>query len=380
MSLRVLTSFVAVLTLSAGCLGEYGLTPGEDSGSMGEDGGVVGPLSIEEEFATKVAPILGGPDGKTGACGACHAVVGGAGPAFLDPRPTMLATMLSYPALIGDTPETSRIYNKGVHQGPALNSLEQPTIAGWILKYSVVKPKPVDMGVPKPIIKPFKPMMNVTNTIDLGVLDPAFAGQSVSFTAKMVGTSLQLSALKVNTAMTTGLHIVHPLFVTWDGMLNPTPDPADSFQTTDQTIFQNDSQPLGPGLLLLPDFLADDSLNLVFTILETKMGTADGGTITPVCKNVANFAANVRPNLAANNICYNCHGNGTAGLTMNAGLTDTALCNNVRLAIDTATPASSRLLNKPNPAVADGHPRKMAAGAEYDGFAASVNAWINLEK
>src|SRR5205085_412226 len=87
-------------------------------------------------------------------------------------------------------------------------------------------------GTTKPTVKPFTPVMNGTggsNVVDLSVLDAAFAGQKVTFDAKMVGTSLQLSNIKVVAAAAMGVHVVHPVFVTWDQNLAPTPDPVDSF-------------------------------------------------------------------------------------------------------------------------------------------------------
>src|SRR5688572_21458193 len=100
----------------AGCYALAPDAPAElDAGP--EDSGVIEPKA---EFEQHVAPILGGADGKSGACGACHAEPGGLGPAFMAPNPDMLTTVLRYPALIGERPETSRLYTKGLHSGPAL--------------------------------------------------------------------------------------------------------------------------------------------------------------------------------------------------------------------------------------------------------------------
>lgn len=382
MSARLL--LLALLSSSAGCLGEYAL-PLDDAGvtDAGVDGDVdaAGP-TIEEEFARDVAPILGGPDGQSGACGACH-VAGKTGPAFMEPNPTMLDTILSIPGLIGDAPETSRLYTKGAHAGPAFTSQDAPVVAAWILKYNAVKPKAGDdAGVSRPSIKPAAPNVDGTtvNTLELSELDPAFAGHQVTFVAKMVGSTLQLSQVKIKTAGgAMGLHVVHPLFVRWDDKYNPFPDPADSFQTLDTTVPAGEEQTVGAGYVFLPDFGANNRINVVFTIAELKQVTGgEGGPVVRTCKNtqtIQNFAANVRPQLAGQ--CYNCHGNGTAGLTMNAGLADAALCNNVILTVDFANPAQSRLLSKPNPGVQDGHPVKHN---NYGAFSTAVNNWINLEK
>ena len=48
-----------------------------------------------------------------------------------------------------------------------------------------------------------------------------------------------------------------------------------------------------------------------------------------------------------------------------------------RQAVNLTTPASSLLLTKPNPAVNDGHPRKIAS---YTAYQTAVTNWINGEK
>jgi hypothetical protein len=302
-------------------------------------------------------------------------------PAFMIAAPDMLQNILSFPTVIGDTPEKSRLYMKGTHEGPAFTPTEQPIIREWIEFYNANKPASTggggDAGVQKPTVKPFTPVMNGTggsNTVDLAALDAALTGQKVTFDAKMVGTSLQLSNIKVVAAASMGVHILHPVFVTWDQNLTPSPDPVDSFAGMDLTVYMTQTVSMGPGTLFLPNFPSGGLLNVIFTGIETKTGM--GGTTTTACKALANFVANVKPLLQAN--CNTCHvgANPTAGLAFDA-TPDATLCLNALSEINKTTPASSLLLGKPDPAVANGHPRKVNP---FTAFQTAVTNWINLEK
>jgi len=376
MSIRALVALAGTLTLS-GCLGGYTPDDSPDMTPLGTDGGTMG-VDVIADFNMNVAPILVGADGKSGACGACHAIAAGAGPAFLLPKPDLYTTVTSYPSLIGKSPETSRLYAKGVHEGPALTSDQASVISGWIIEYNAFKPAVMDGGAVKPSIAPFTPSTTATNTIDLSVLDPLLVGQNISFTAKVLGSSIELSNIKINTAPMNGVHIVHPLWVTWDQSFNATPDPVDSFSNLDQTVYGMTSAPMGPGTLILPGWSATSKLSVVFVQIEPKMGGADGGTVGGACKSLQTFVSQVKPLLQAN--CTACHvgANPTAGLSFDFGAnSDATVCMNALTEINTTTPTSSLLLQRPNPAVNDSHPRKIANYAPYQ---AAVTNWINLEK
>ena len=379
MSQRALL-LIALTATASGCLGSA-LTGNDDGGAggggTGGGGGTAADMSGDyvDRFYTQVQPIL------QPACGGCHGMTGTAAPAFMLSMPDMLQNLLSYPTIIGTSPTTSRLYLKGQHEGPAFTPDQAPIIASWITFFNANRPAPVgDAGVSKPAIKPFTPVMNGTgasNSVDLSVLDPTLAGQKITFDAKMVGTSVQLSNLKVVAASTIGVHVVHPLFVVWDQNLTPTPDPVDSFSGLDESVFSGQTAALGPGTLLLPNFAAGDLLNIVFTTVETKMGAADGGTTTG-CKALAMFVANVKPLLQQN--CNACHTGGTptAGLALDA-TPDATLCVNALTEIDKTTPANSLLLKKPDPGPnGDGnHPRKINPFTAYQ---TAVTNWINAEK
>jgi hypothetical protein len=368
--------FVASLLLgTSGCLTGYNGANGGDAGQMGADAGSSG-VNVAADFAAQVAPILGGADGKSGVCGACHAVSGLSAPVFMSPNPDMLTSILSYPGLVGKTPETSRLYAKGVHEGPALTNDQASVLAGWIVEYNTYKPAAADAGADKPVIAPFAPIMG-PNTVDLSVLDSRLAGQKLTFTGQMVGTSLELSQITIHTATSMGVHVVHPLWVAWDAEFNPTPDPADSFSNLDETVYGSTNAPLGPGLVVLPSFASGSKLSVVFSLIEPKMGGADGGTVAG-CKALSNFVQNVKPMLQAN--CNACHvgANPTAGLSFDFGRnTDEQVCENALTEINKNTPAQSLLLQRPDPNNNDGHPQKIQNYAPYQ---TAVTNWINAEK
>jgi hypothetical protein len=366
---------VAAMTLG-GCLGGYDPNAGADLSLVD-----MAPPDPAVEFASKIAPLLGGVDGKSGSCGACHAKVGGIGPGFLEAKPDMLTTLLSYPGVIGRTPATSRLFAKGAHEGPALKANEVTALRDWILLFNTNRP--MDMTT-KPTVPPFVPAMGA-NVVDLALINLNIAGAKLTFDARMAGSSLVLSNLTVVAPPSAGLHVVHPLFVMWDAQHDAFPDPVDSFATTDLTMPMGSAGDLPPGTLILPDFAAQQSINIVFETIEPKGGSAggaDGGVVGPTsgCKDVALFAATVRPTLAGQ--CYNCHNGGAGGYTMSASLSDADQCANARGEIDVNTPANSRLRNYPDPgnnAVHTGTNRKLST-ATFATYAAALATWAQAEK
>jgi hypothetical protein len=367
------TSTLLMSALLAGCLGSYsGLQGMDDAGP----GGATADMAVDvvAAFNAQVAPIL------TSSCGACHNMSGGVGPGFLQPKPDMLTTLLAYPGLIGATPETSRIYAKGVHEGPALTSQQAPVVADWINLYNAHVASSGDAGAAKPQIMPFKPVMG-PNTVDLAMLDVTLAGNTITFTAKMVGTSIELSEINVLTTKTEGLHIVHPLWVIWDTHYNATPDPIDSFSNLDETVPASSSMPLGPGTLILPDFQSGFMVNVVFDTIEAKMvDNGDGGTMVGSgCKNLAAWVQYAKPTLSG--VCATCHGQSGNNaqlafslLTINTTGGDAQACQSTLGEIDTATPPSSAIYTYTDPASGITHPYKFGTKSNF------ADNWITTEK
>ena len=372
MTLRAFT-LIALTVTASGCLGSA-LTGGDggDNGNGGNGGNVDMAPDVVGQFYAQVEPII------TPACGGCHGMTGTTAPAFMVAQPDLLKNLLSYPGIIGSSPEKSRLYMKGLHEGPAFTPDQKTTIGAWITFFNANRSLG-DGGDAAPSISPFTPSMTAMNSVDLAALDATLSGVKVTFSAKMVGTSIELTNIKVTTPATTGVHVVHPIFVIWDQNLTPTPDPVDSFSNLDETVFSGTSSPLGPGTLLMPNFKAGELISVAFTLAEAKMPTAgDGGTVTG-CKNLTMFVNNVKPLLASNGCSGSCH----VGATPTAGLKwdttpDSALCAVALTEINTTTPAQSQLLLQPDPAQAgNGHPVKVNP---FTTFQTTVTNWINAEK
>jgi mono/diheme cytochrome c family protein len=374
MSIRPFCLVALLASAASGCLGSA-LNGSGDGGTGGNGGpssigGADMAPDIKAMFLANVAPII------QPACGGCHGVPDGAGPSFMLPTPDLLSNLLQYPGIVANPPANSRLYAKGAHEGPALTPTQAPIILDWITAYDATLVS--DAGAPKPQVTPFAPSLTALNTIDLSVLDSTLAGQKLTFMAKMVGTSLQLSAITVDAAASSGVHLTHPLFVVWDPNLIAHPDPVDSFSGLDETVFAGTTSPLGPGLVILPSFATGSLLSVGFNSIEAKAGGADGGTTVSGCKALAMFVANVKPLLQTN--CNSCHTGGapTAGLAFDA-TPDATLCANALSEINTTTPANSNMLKKPDPS-ANGdasHPKKINPFTAYQ---TAVTNWINAEK
>jgi len=119
-------------------------------------------------------------------------------------------------------------------------------------------------------------------------------------------------------------------------------------------------------------------MNDVFSLVEPKMGSADGGTVTG-CKNLTMFVNNVKPLLASGTCSTQCHVGASPTANLKWDTTpDAALCQVALTEINTTTPAQSQLLLQPDPAQGgNGHPVKVNP---FTNFQTAVTNWINAEK
>ena len=194
MSVRPLCFALLLLVAVSGCLGSA--LNGTNGGGGGSGGNGVGGTpdmapDVSALFYANVAPII------MPACGGCHGVTGGAGPPFMLSTPDMLKNVLGYPGLVSNPPAQSLLYSKGAHEGPAFTPAQLPVVLDWLTAYDASLA--VDAGVAKPQVTPFAPSFTGTNTVDLSVLDATLAGQKLTFSAKMVGTSIELSDITLVT-------------------------------------------------------------------------------------------------------------------------------------------------------------------------------------
>jgi hypothetical protein len=213
--------------------------------------------------------------------------------------------------------------------------------------------------------------------------DAGAAGSTVTFTAKRLTTGLYLTNIAVK-AGTGGIHITHPLFVTWMDT-TASPDPVDSFDTIDMDLAQGMSAPIGSGLLLLENVPAGAELSVSFKKIGPSTG-AGTGTLTG-CKVVASFTTNAKPQLSTN--CVSCHGGSNASASNALDMTmvndtsttgQTTACGQVLGRVNLTTPALSDVLVQPDPASGSAHPFHFATTAAYTTFNTALSTWITAEK
>ena len=129
MTLRAFTTLIVLTSAASGCLGSA-LNDGD--GGNGGNGGTGGSGNVDMapdvvgKFYSDVQPIV------MPACAGCHGMTGTTAPAFMVATPDLLQNLLAYPGIIGSSPEKSRLYMKGLHEGPALTPDQKTTIGDWI--------------------------------------------------------------------------------------------------------------------------------------------------------------------------------------------------------------------------------------------------------
>ena len=116
-SLILATTF-AMLVAVSGCLGTIADSSPAPAGTS---------THARDLFMETVQPIL------EGTCKTCHQA-GGAGPPFLAPtgERDLYMTVKGWPGLVGSTPESSKIYTKGMHTGPALTMTQAKAVKAWL--------------------------------------------------------------------------------------------------------------------------------------------------------------------------------------------------------------------------------------------------------
>ncbi|HJZ86373.1 MAG TPA: hypothetical protein VKN99_14430 [Polyangia bacterium] len=365
---------VCLLIAFVGCGGDFIAAIGApDHGGGGARG----------MFERSVQPIL------DGTCAVCHrGVIGSAGPPFLLPMPDEYSTVMVWPGLVGDSPQSSKLYIKGQHEGPDFTPAQKDLVATWIIAEAMARLGGSDGGASGPTLPPFVPALG-SNTRDLSALAPGLDGAALSFVASVSGAGLELTVLGVVAPATTGVHVVHPLFIVLPQSGSPKPDPVDSFYGLDQTVPAGGHRLLGPGTLILTSYKAGDSIAIAFQALAATNppDLPDGGSSGGGCKNVPSFTANARPQLQ--NICVTCHGGANpmanAALDMSHVPDDSptgqaAACAQVRNKVTPSMPATSRIFQVTAPGFAGGHPFQFPDAGSFAAFEQMVSQWIASEQ
>lgn len=383
--------------------------PGSSSGGPGDDGGPGGPGPNDD------GSILD-PDGGTGTalklaeklfrdlqsdlvktCGgaSCHEGSTTA-PLWLKP-PDPYASVKTYDSQVsGDkkfiVPDTltSRLFTKGNHAGPAMPTPDGTGNLGDKVKKWLDIEAAALVATKLPATAPVAVVAG-PNTIDISTAGTGIAGAKITFNAS-VGTFLSLTNVQLVGGTTSGVHIVHPIFVQVpaDPKATPLEDPADNGSNVDDTAGAGKSIAVGPGTFILTGFSwqATDKLQIEFAKVEagTVTDTDGGGAVG--CKNVNGFkaiagvfmggqvnGAALTPNCTAG--CHKTGGGGDGALDLNAlvlGTPDyTAACNQALTKVTLANKAQSPLILHPT-----GQMGNHGGGTVSDvaGYTTQINTWL----
>jgi hypothetical protein len=332
--------------------------PGGSSGSSGGDGGSPGanpggPPAEELLFRAVEKDMVQKCGGDSGAC---H-VNGTYKPTpatFLAP-PDAYKSIKAQPGVVVADYYQSTILNKGAHAGPAVG--DDPTFEAKVIEWLKMESL-VIQSQKEPSIDPVA-LQSGPNDIDMTKACVAgLTGVHLLFDASLVSGILSLNNIKLRAAAGTDVHLLKPRFIrvlAKPDSANRTeiPDGADTFSNTDQTVPGGAETVIAPGSAFLtaagwiPYDFATDKIRIEVEKLEP--GKVTVIEAPKVCKDVANFTANVLPSLRGgggfNLNCSGCHGNGLAGLSLN-GKDQSLVCNQVMQKLNEGNIPASLLLTK----------------------------------
>lgn len=329
------------------------------------------------------------------ACGSCHDAGGFADTPFL--REPRYESIISWPGIITKDPADSLLLSYAVsgggHSGTNLDSdsLKNtllPKVQEWLAEEGkAIAETPVEQKGKS--VDPFAPILGF-NAVYLDGIDKAFTGMAITFNAnELTESSLELTNIEVHTTSKMGIHMVHPLFSVYPKGGDPNPDPADSFSNVDQYVDYGRSEPLGPGTLILTNWVQEGKLQISFENIETysTMSGADGGDggLTGGCTNIDSFTQNAKDSFDQ---CLGCHGgaNGqaTAAVDMQGLVGDADIpnaCAQIRNRVSLQDPPNSQLFITTDPGGAAAHPYKFNQNqGAFDTFKANVTVWIGDEQ
>jgi hypothetical protein len=387
-----LTLVPLALLAMVGCTGLIG-----DGGGGGDDGVLITPeeQAAQDAFINKAAPAL-----RNATCTSCHATMV---PMFLAGADDleMRAALLAYdpPVINLDAPSSSRILNKGMHSGPALNAAPLGDILEWIRAEKDAQPDPgpteipldtepftvqlCTSGVPSTPPDPPNPTCPL-NTVSLQALG---VDAKLEFAAPAVGSSLYLNRLTL-TGGAAGVYIEHPLFVSHPADAEPVADLLDRYNATKINLMAAETSQIEGGTASFADFAPNNPISLHFKVVQAYQPDttppAAGG-----CKVLASFKQNAQQLMQTN--CANaCHGgaNTNAQSAMNLmGLLNTpddvtlqAACDEVLTRVNLIAPDQSSIFLAPTPNNPNHDFTFNNNATNFNAYKTSVLVWINAEK
>lgn len=361
-ALTTLTISMALVAMVAACSddGSADKLGGRNTGSSGSSGGSgtdgdggpnAGGPPPEEVLFRAVQADLEAKCGKT-----CHneATYKPTPPAFLAP-PDPYKSIKAQPGVVVADYYQSALLQKGAHAGPAVGT--DPTFEAKVIEWLKME-SAVIQGQKKPSTDPVA-LVAGANDIDMTkACVGGLSGVHLKFDAALVGGILSLSNIKVVAGAGTDVHVYKPKFIKVLAKPDATnrkeiPDGAEIFSNTDQTVPGGAETILNPGSAFLtsagwtPYDFASDKIRIEVEKLEP--GKVQVVEQPKVCKNVANFTANVLPMMRGgggfNLNCANCHGNGLAGLSLN-GADQAVVCNQVLQKLNEGNIPASLMVTK----------------------------------
>jgi hypothetical protein len=363
------------LAAAAGCTGSIGV--GASGGPGGTGGGGGGEeASPAAQFAALQPELVMN-------CGVCHQ----AGDTAFLAEPDVYTSVLSWPDLVLKDWENSLFLTyaagTGAHSGTQLDSepLAEtllPKVRTWLEAEARYLPEP-NPGVPT--VGPFIPRIGSFNVEYFEGLGEEFAQIALTFNASLTPEGyLQMDLLQVNPTKAAGVHMVHPLFSVFaPGSNSGIPDPADTFAAVDATYLPNETGPLNPQTAVMTHWLPDARLAITFDLIEITTGM--GGV---ACGDLASFAANVQPQLAAN--CVTCHGGGDPMATgvvdmSNIDTVPAEVCAQVKNRVNLLDPPLSQIFVNTDPQGGATHPFKFNGDINaFTAFRDSALIWIAAEQ
>lgn len=208
-------------------------------------------LSPREQFVETAWPALT-------RCVGCHATQPTID--FLAPGDVELAYTSVFefqpPVLEVEAPSSSLLLTMGEHTGPALTAPESAAVLGWLEAEKIARAGTTDLPV---VIGPVTPSLGTITEVDLGF------GASLQFVAMPYPGGLYLSEVQL-TGGPSGLHVVHPLFVSRPAAGELVLDPVDRFGELDVEVQPGKIEPLGAAVF--STFASTDPFTIHFRTLE----------------------------------------------------------------------------------------------------------------
>jgi cytochrome c553 len=335
---------------------------GADAGELDEQ------ALVKQLFIDEVEPLL------TSYCGGCHGA--DTSVPFMGGAADMYASVMEWPNLVSlKVPSASSLLSKGAHSGPAWQPDQADIVRDWIEQEAALAPAD-ELALETP---PFIPTSG-ENTIDLSGI--GLTGATITFRMEPLSSGMYLSRMSLN-ASTSGVHIVHPTFVPWEGD-TPNPDPVDRFSSLDVYAGAQESVSVGGGTLILVDVASNSPLSVRFEVAEL----ADAGdTVLAGCNDVAAFAANAQPQLAQ--FCTSCHAGSDDSATNATDMTriadlspegQAAACGQILSRVNLLDANNSSIFLAPEPQSALGHPFKLPDNNSFLAFRSALTVWITAEQ